>query len=104
MEHGHRSSQEHAEVFRCWSECGPEEDWSAGTVQSTQNFSTISAFPAITNVPIRLQGKVIDNVFASWNEIFDSLKHYYLKETLSQIYKIIGSLDFVGSEFCLFCY
>ena len=32
-----------------------------------------------------------------WQEIFNSLKHYYSKEILSQIYKIIGSLDVFGN-------
>jgi len=91
--------QEHTEVFRRWSEFGHEEDLSTSVFETAHNFPiTISTvFPAITDAPVRVHGKKIDNVFAPWDEIFASLKHYYLKEIPSQIYKIIGSLDFVGN-------
>jgi hypothetical protein len=41
-------------------------------------------------------------VFESPGEIFQSIKKYYVNETLKQIYKIIGSLDFVGNPTMLF--
>jgi Vacuolar-sorting-associated 13 protein C-terminal len=51
----------------------------------------------VSDAPIRLQGKAIEHIFESSTEIFDSIKNYYVNETLKQIYKIIGSLDFVGN-------
>jgi regulator of replication initiation timing len=59
-------------------------------------------FPSVSDAPIRLQGKAIDHVFESPNEILSSVKNYYVNETLKQVYKIIGSLDFVGNPTILF--
>jgi regulator of replication initiation timing len=56
----------------------------------------------VSDAPIRLQGKAIDHVFESPNEILSSVKNYYVNETLKQVYKIIGSLDFVGNPTILF--
>ena len=53
--------------------------------------------PSVSDAPIRLQGKAIEHIFESSTEIIDSIKNYYVNETLKQIYKIIGSLDFVGN-------
>jgi len=57
----------------------------------------LSIIPSITNAPIAVGGKVIDNVFEYWGEIFISLQNYYMKEVLHQVYKVVGSLDFVGN-------
>lgn len=56
-----------------------------------------SVFPSVSDASIRLQGKLIQHVFESPVEIISSLKSYYTNETLKHIYKIIGSLDFVGN-------
>jgi hypothetical protein len=61
-----------------------------------------SLFPTVSDAPIRLQGKALNHVFESPSEIFQSIKKYYVNETLKQIYKIIGSLDFVGNPTMLF--
>lgn len=61
-----------------------------------------AVFPSVSDAPIRLQGKVIEHVFESPKEIFSSVKNYYVHETLKQVYKIIGSLDFVGNPTILF--
>ena len=61
-----------------------------------------AVFPSVSDAPIRLQGKAIDHVFESPNEIISSVKNYYVNETLKQVYKIIGSLDFVGNPTILF--
>lgn len=53
--------------------------------------------PTLSDAPVRLQGKALNHVFESPTEIFQSIREFYLKETLNQIYKIIGSLDFVGN-------
>ena len=64
---------------------------------------TIAAvFPSVSDAPIRLQGKVIEHVFESPDEIVNSIKSYYQTEILSQIYKIIGALDFVGNPSMVF--
>ena len=55
------------------------------------------SFPSVSDAPIRIAGKSIDHVFESPAEILDSIRNYYMNETLKQIYKIIGSLDFVGN-------
>jgi regulator of replication initiation timing len=61
-----------------------------------------AVFPSVSDAPIRLQGKAIDHVFESPHEILSSVKNYYVNETLKQVYKIIGSLDFVGNPTILF--
>lgn len=61
-----------------------------------------AVFPSVSDAPIRLQGKVIDHVFESSGEIASSIKTFYTSETLKQVYKIIGSLDFVGNPTILF--
>lgn len=53
--------------------------------------------PTLSDAPVRLQGKALNHVFESPSEIIQSICEFYLKETLNQIYKIIGSLDFVGN-------
>jgi Vacuolar-sorting-associated 13 protein C-terminal len=58
--------------------------------------------PNVSDAPIRLQGKVLDNVFESPSEILSSISKFYVMETLRQVYKIIGSLDFVGNPTMLF--
>ena len=58
--------------------------------------------PNVSDAPIRLQGKVLDNVFESPGEILSSISKFYVMETLRQVYKIIGSLDFVGNPTMLF--
>ena len=57
--------------------------------------------PSVSEAPIRLQGKSVSFVFEDTSEIFNSLKNYYTTETLKQIYKIVGSLDFVGNPVML---
>ena len=56
----------------------------------------------MSDAPIRLQGKVLDNVFESPSEILSSISKFYVMETLRQVYKIVGSLDFVGNPTMLF--
>lgn len=61
-----------------------------------------TVFPSVSDAPIRLQGKRIEHVFENPAEIFNSIKGYYQNEILSQIYKIIGALDFVGNPSMVF--
>lgn len=59
-------------------------------------------FPNVSDAPIRLQGKALNHIFESPSEIFQSIQKYYVNETLRQVYRIIGSLDFVGNPTMLF--
>lgn len=97
----HRSSSKRrADVlFRRWSEFSHEDDWSTNVDKSTRNFHNVitAAFPTITDAPIRINGKAIDNIFESWSEIIANLKHFYLKEMIFQVHKVIGSVDFFGN-------
>ena len=66
---------------------------------SSNNLPALLAtiIPTLSDAPVRLQGKALKHVFESPAEIFQSIREFYFKETLNQIYKIIGSLDFVGN-------
>eukprot|EP00957_Ditylum_brightwellii_P078448 5965705-Ditylum_brightwellii.AAC.1 len=44
-----------------------------------------------------MHAKIINHVFETPEEIVESLRGFYSNEILRQIYKIIGSLDFVGN-------
>jgi hypothetical protein len=86
-----------SEVYLKWSQLTDDEN----TLESSgaHNLPGIIAavFPSVSDAPIRLQGKLVQHVFESPVEIVSSLKNYYTNETLKQVYKIIGSLDFVGN-------
>ena len=58
-------------------------------------FSTV--FPSISDAPIKFQGKLIEHVFEFEGDISKYLLSFYASEALRQIYKIVGSLDFVGN-------
>lgn len=45
---------------------------------------------------------MLDNVFESPSEILSSISKFYVMETLRQVYKIVGSLDFVGNPTMIF--
>lgn len=63
------------------------------------NINIISAvFPSISEAPIRFEEKIIEHVYESDGDIWRSLKSFYSSEALRQIYKIAGSLDFVGNH------
>ena len=61
-----------------------------------------SLFPNVSDAPIKLQGKALNHVFERPSEIIQSIRKFYVNETLRQIYRIIGSLDFVGNPTMLF--
>ena len=87
-----------AELYRRWSE-GIYDYAAEGASKRVRNLPSLisTVFPAITGAPIRLQGKTIEHVFEEGSEIISSLRNYYVNEILRQVYKIIGSLDFVGN-------
>lgn len=47
-------------------------------------------FPNVSDAPIRLQGKALNHIFESPGEIIQSIKKFYVNETLRQVYRIIG--------------
>lgn len=93
-----------SDIFNSWCQQTYDEDRWAEYGKESQNISGLiaSLFPTVSDAPIRLQGKALNHVFESPSEIFQSIKKYYVNETLKQIYKIIGSLDFVGNPTMLF--
>jgi len=87
------------ELYRRWSEGVYDEAATDAEARAARNLPNLisTVFPAITGAPIRLQGKTLEHVFEGGSEIVTSLRNYYVNEILRQIYKIIGSLDFVGN-------
>eukprot|EP00587_Corethron_hystrix_P001486 CAMPEP_0113299012 /NCGR_PEP_ID=MMETSP0010_2-20120614/1217_1 /TAXON_ID=216773 ORGANISM="Corethron hystrix, Strain 308" /NCGR_SAMPLE_ID=MMETSP0010_2 /ASSEMBLY_ACC=CAM_ASM_000155 /LENGTH=1296 /DNA_ID=CAMNT_0000152161 /DNA_START=261 /DNA_END=4151 /DNA_ORIENTATION=+ /assembly_acc=CAM_ASM_000155 len=89
------------DLYRWWSEQTNDEYlWREG--EMADKFASLSSalvtlVPTITNAPIKLNGKVIEYVFESLDEIMASLKGYYVYETLRQLYKILGSIDSIGN-------
>jgi hypothetical protein len=94
-----RKKDYQSEVFTRWSQLTSDEDSVLGSAGAQNNLPSIIAavFPSVSDAPIRLQGKLVEHVFESPIEIASSMKNYYTNETLKQVYKIIGSLDFVGN-------
>ena len=127
---GNAAKVSHSEVFTRWSQNTYEEEFAenrskfgetsfavrlprSGRTPPSQFFWPFvdaynlpgiiaTVFPSVSDAPIRLHGKAIDHVFESPEEIFSSVKNFYVNETLKQVYKIIGSLDFVGNPTILF--
>jgi hypothetical protein len=93
---GYPRKQQHAEdIYKKWAETGEEYIVSQGNFDAFALISTL--IPAITDAPIRIQGKEVDYVFQTWSKIFETLKVFYGQAMWHQIHKIIGSLDFVGN-------
>ncbi len=86
-----------AEIFRSWSEFGYDEDWRINSSGSSVPVFISSIFPAISDAPVRVNGKALNTVFVTWDELLATLKNYYAREIMLQFYKIIGSLDIVGN-------
>jgi hypothetical protein len=61
-----------------------------------------AVIPSLTDAPIRLNAKSFFHIFENGTDIVSSLKDYYTNEGLKQIYKVIGSLDFMGNPTQLF--
>lgn len=86
---------ENQDAFRQWSEN------TDGDVDERSHFAHVNmistVFPSISDAPIKFQGKVIEHVFEYEGDISKYLLSFYASEALRQIYKIVGSLDFVGN-------
>ncbi|GKY92544.1 hypothetical protein MPSEU_000224700 [Mayamaea pseudoterrestris] len=61
-----------------------------------------SLIPNVSDAPIRLQGKALNHIFERPGEILLNIRKFYVNETLRQLYRLIGSLDFVGNPTMLF--
>eukprot|EP00934_Nitzschia_sp_Nitz4_P002078 Nitzschia sp. Nitz4//scaffold140_size61219//29533//49080//NITZ4_006440-RA/size61219-augustus-gene-0.64-mRNA-1//-1//CDS//3329536227//2078//frame0 len=98
---GQLGRSDQSETFARWSQHMYDDEL---IDRNGYNLPAIIAavFPSVSDAPIRLQGKVIDHVFESSGEVVSSIKNFYVNETLKQVYKIIGSLDFVGNPTILF--
>lgn len=95
---GKKTDDGSIELYRRWSEGIYDYAAEEGSKRVRNLPNLISTvLPAITGAPIRLQGKTIEHVFEGGSEIISSLRNYYVNEILRQVYKIIGSLDFVGN-------
>jgi Vacuolar-sorting-associated 13 protein C-terminal len=70
--------------------------FSTGKNQSVAAFF-VAFLPAVSDAPVRLPSKVLRHVFERPSDIMQNIRKFYVTETLKQIYKIVGSLDFVGN-------
>jgi len=57
----------------------------------------VGAIANVERAPLTLNGLLLDHVFTSQKEVVERITAHYKKATLKQIYKIIGSADFLGS-------
>ncbi len=88
-----------AEIFRLWSELGHDEDWTDSSSSKSRSFPEVvsAVFPAISDAPVRVSGKALNNVFETWSELLVTLKNFYSREIIYQCYSIIGALDVIGN-------
>ena len=77
-------------ILRRWSENGYDENSIVGEHRFSQSLPNIISmvFPSITDAPVRVNGKVISNIYETVAEVLLILKTYYMKEMLSQLYKL----------------
>ena len=51
----------------------------------------------ITDCPLHFNEKVIENVYLSWSDVSMKIINSYVTQGITQIYKILGSLDIIGN-------
>ena len=51
----------------------------------------------ITDCPLRFNEKVVENVYMSWGDVSMIIVKRYITEGITQIYKVLGSLDIIGN-------
>ena len=51
----------------------------------------------ITDCPLRFNEKIIENVYLSWADISMIIVNSYITQGITQIYKVLGSLDIIGN-------
>jgi hypothetical protein len=86
--------------FRRWSELGFDDELSRSDVEdifSSISFLFTTIFSSVTDSPIRINAKQINNVFEPLHVIGTQLKHFYSKEMIYQLYKVILSLEAFGN-------
>ena len=87
------------EAFKQWSENNTDFAAESDDSPSPSTINIVSAIiPSISDASISFQGKLISHVFEGQADIWKSLRSHYSSEALKQIYKIVGSLDFVGEN------
>lgn len=88
------------DAYRRWSEIGFDDELARSNVEdifSSISFLFTTIFSSVTDSPIRINAKQINNVFEPLHVIGTQLKHYYLKEMIYQMYKVILSLEAFGN-------
>ena len=51
----------------------------------------------ITDCPLRFNEKVVENVYLSWADVSMIIVNSYITQGITQIYKILGSMDIIGN-------
>ena len=51
----------------------------------------------ITDCPLRFNEKVVENVYLSWADVSMIIIKSYISQGITQIYKVLGSLDIIGN-------
>ena len=51
----------------------------------------------ITDCPLRFNEKVVENVYLSWADVSMIIIRSYISQGITQIYKVLGSLDIIGN-------
>ena len=51
----------------------------------------------ITDCPLRFNEKVVENVYLSWADVAMIIVKSYIGQGITQIYKVLGSLDIIGN-------
>ena len=67
---------------------------------SHRAFRTYVGVPTLLSIkeaPIRLDAKIIEHAFISREDLIQRLTAHYRRSGLTELYKILGSADFLGS-------
>ena len=93
------SDRNTSDEFKQWSENNTYFADESDDSPSPATINIVSAIiPSISDASISFQGKLIEHVFERRADVWKSLRSHYSSEALKQIYKIVGSLDFVGED------
>lgn len=56
----------------------------------------------VNEAPVRLNALLIENVRLSWPVLLDRIMLHYRQEAVGQLYRVLGSADFIGNPVGLF--
>jgi vacuolar protein sorting-associated protein 13A/C len=56
----------------------------------------------VNDAPIRLNALVLENTLSSTSVLLDRISLHYSQEFYSQLYRVVGSADFLGNPIGLF--